>query len=64
MAGEQSGCGDVGVGGAGADELHAAGKQSVVAAVSTTDDRQPRRMKLLPVKGFRKKAVKRSPNGT
>jgi transposase-like protein len=36
----------------------AAGKQPFVAAVSTSDDRRPRKMKLLPVKGFRKKAVK------
>ena len=32
----------------------AAGKQPFVAAVSTTDDRRPRKIKLLPVKGFRK----------
>src|ERR1051325_5603346 len=37
----------------------AAGKQPLVAAVSTTDDRRPRTMKLLPVKGFRKREVKR-----
>ena len=37
----------------------AAGKQPFVAAVSTTDDRRPRKMKLLPVKGFRKREVKR-----
>ena len=37
----------------------AAGKQPVVAAVSTSDDRRPRKIKLLPVKGFRKKEVKR-----
>jgi transposase-like protein len=36
----------------------AAGKQPFVAAVSTSDDRRPRKMKLLPVRGFRKKAVK------
>jgi transposase-like protein len=36
----------------------AAGKQPFVAAVSTSDDRRPRKMKLLPIKGFRKKAVK------
>ena len=30
-----------------------------MAAVSTTDDRRPRKIKLLPVKGFRKKEVKR-----
>ena len=37
----------------------AAGKQPFVAAVSTSDDRRPRRMKLLPVRGFRKREVKR-----
>ena len=37
----------------------AAGKQPFVAVVSTTDDRRPRKIKLLPVKGFRKKEVKR-----
>src|SRR4051812_15505753 len=37
----------------------AAGKQPFVAAVSTSDDRRPRKIKLLPVKGFRKKEVKR-----
>lgn len=37
----------------------AAGKQPFVAAVSTSDDRRPRTMKLLPVRGFRKKAVKK-----
>jgi transposase-like protein len=37
----------------------AAGKQPFVAAVSTSDDRRPRKIKLLPVKGFRKKVVKR-----
>src|SRR5215218_6685413 len=37
----------------------AAGKQPFVAAVSTTDDRRPRKMKLLPVEGFRKREVKR-----
>ena len=37
----------------------AAGKQPFVAAVSTSDDRRPRKMKLLPVKGFRKEEVKR-----
>src|SRR5205085_5638226 len=37
----------------------AAGKQPFVAAVSTGDDRRPRKIKLLPVKGFRKKEVKR-----
>jgi hypothetical protein len=37
----------------------AAGKQPVVAAVSTSADRRPRKIKLLPVKGFRKKEVKR-----
>jgi hypothetical protein len=37
----------------------AAGKQPFVAAVSTSDDRRPRKMKLLPVKGFRKKEIKK-----
>ena len=37
----------------------AAGKQPFVAAVSTGDERQPRKTKLLPVKGFRKREVKR-----
>jgi transposase-like protein len=37
----------------------AAGKQPVVAAVSTSADRRPRKIKLLPVKGFRKKEVKK-----
>jgi transposase-like protein len=37
----------------------AAGKQPFVAAVSTGDDRRPRKIKLLPVKGFRKREVKR-----
>src|ERR671913_2518759 len=37
----------------------AAGKQPFVAAVSTSDDRRPRKMKLLPVRGFRKREVKR-----
>ena len=36
----------------------AAGKQPFVAAVSTSDERRPRKMKLLPVRGFRKKVVK------
>jgi len=36
----------------------AAGKQPFVAAVSTTDERRPRKMKLLPVKGFAKKVIK------
>jgi hypothetical protein len=36
----------------------AAGKQPFVAAVSTGDDRRPRKIKLLPVKGFRKREVK------
>ena len=30
-----------------------------MAAVSTGDDRRPRKMKLLPVKGFRKREIKR-----
>ena len=37
----------------------AAGKQPFVAAVSTSDDRRPRKMKLLPVKGFRKRKIKK-----
>src|ERR671928_1237858 len=37
----------------------AAGKQPFVAAVSTGDDRRPRNLKLLPVKGFRKKEVRK-----
>ena len=37
----------------------AAGKQLFVAAVSTSGDRRPRKIKLLPVKGFRKREVKR-----
>ena len=37
----------------------AAGKQPFVAAVSTSDDRRPRKIKLLPVKGFRKKEVRK-----
>jgi hypothetical protein len=37
----------------------AAGKQPFAAAVSTGDGRRPRKMKLLPVKGFRKREVKR-----
>src|SRR3954454_11171132 len=37
----------------------AAGKQPFVAAVSTSDDRRPRKIKLLPVKGFRKKEIKK-----
>src|SRR3954447_18299656 len=35
----------------------AAGKRPFVAAVSTGDDRRPREIALLPVKGFRKKEV-------
>ena len=37
----------------------AAGKQPFVAAGSTSDDRRPRKIKLLPVKGFRKREVRR-----
>ena len=37
----------------------AAGKRPFVAAVSTSDDRKPRKIKLLPVKGFRKKEISR-----
>jgi hypothetical protein len=35
----------------------AAGKQPFVAAVSTSDERRPRKIKLLPVRGFRKKEI-------
>ncbi len=37
----------------------AAGEQPFVAAVSTTDDRRPREIKLLPAKGFREKEIRR-----
>jgi len=37
----------------------AAGKQPFVAAVSTSDERSPRKIKLLPVKGFRKREIKK-----
>jgi transposase-like protein len=37
----------------------AAGKQPFVAAVSTSDDRRPRKIKLLPVEGFRKREIKK-----
>ena len=37
----------------------AAGKTPFIAAVETTADRKPRRIKLLPVKGFRKKEVEK-----
>jgi transposase-like protein len=37
----------------------AGGKQPFVAAVSTSDERRPRKMKLLPVKGFRKREISR-----
>jgi transposase-like protein len=37
----------------------AAGKQPFVAAVSTSDERRPRKIKLLPVKGFRKREIKK-----
>src|SRR5690349_12829999 len=37
----------------------AAGKQPFVAAVSTSGERRPRKIKLLPVKGFRKKEVRK-----
>src|SRR3954451_12952219 len=37
----------------------AAGKTPIVAAVETTPDRKPRRLKLIVVKGFRKKEVER-----
>jgi transposase-like protein len=37
----------------------AAGKTPVVAAVETTAERRPRKLKLLPVKGFRKKEVEK-----
>ena len=38
----------------------AAGKQPFVAAVSTTAERRPRKIKLLPVKGFRKRRSRSS----
>jgi hypothetical protein len=37
----------------------AAGKTPVVAAVETTAERRPRKLKLLPVKGFRKREVEK-----
>jgi transposase-like protein len=37
----------------------AAGKQPFVAAVSTSDERRPREMKLLPVKAFRKQEIRK-----
>src|SRR5215208_6701562 len=37
----------------------AAGKQPLVAAVSTGDERRPRKIKLLPVRGFRKREIRR-----
>jgi hypothetical protein len=37
----------------------ATGKQPFVAVVSTSDDRRPRKIKLLPVKGFHKREVKK-----
>jgi ISXO2 transposase-like protein/transposase-like zinc ribbon protein len=37
----------------------AAGKTPIVAAVETTAERRPRKLKLLPVKGFRKKVVEK-----
>lgn len=37
----------------------AAGKTPFVAAVETTAERRPRRLKLVPVKGFRKKEIER-----
>src|ERR1700712_191807 len=37
----------------------AAGKQPFVAAGSTRDDRRPRKIKLLPVEGFRKKEIRK-----
>jgi transposase-like protein len=37
----------------------AAGKTPFVAAVETTAERQPRKLKLLPIKGFRKREVER-----
>lgn len=37
----------------------AAGKTPFIAAVETTAERKPRRIKLLPVKGFRKKEVEK-----
>src|SRR5215218_7599985 len=41
----------------------AAGEQPFVAAVSTSDERRPRKMELLPVEGFRKREVKRLVSG-
>src|SRR4028118_787767 len=43
----------------GRPDRGAAGKQPFVAAVSTSDERRPRKIKLLPVKGLRKREVKR-----
>src|SRR5918912_3204530 len=37
----------------------APGEQPSVAAVSTGDDRRPRKIKLLPVRGFRKKEIRK-----
>jgi Transposase zinc-ribbon domain/ISXO2-like transposase domain len=37
----------------------AAGKQPCVAAVPTSDDRRPRKIRLLPVRSFRKREVRR-----
>src|SRR5919205_2179012 len=37
----------------------AAGKQPFVAAVSTSDDRRPRKIKLLPIRGFREKEARK-----
>jgi hypothetical protein len=42
----------------------AAGKQPFVAAVSTSDERRPRKIKLLPVKGFRKRRSRSSSPST
>jgi hypothetical protein len=42
----------------------AAGKTSVVAAVETTAERRPRRLRLSVVKGFRKRESRGSPSAT
>ena len=41
----------------------AAGKTPFVAAVSTSPEGRPRKLKLAPVKGFRKREIARSPGG-
>ena len=42
----------------------AAGKTPFVAAVETTAERKPRRLRLTVVKGFRKKRSRRWPSAT